>query len=150
MSRRPRRTAAWILLLGALLAAWPGAPTHAGDEDAERESVLALIGARSGEVIADVGCGRGRWTIDLARAVGDHGKVYAQDIDPRKIDAVRKLRKREGLTQAGKIDFSGDMHEGSKAWKHVWSAGQGVGGVQRRETVAEVVAELNMGYLEQG
>lgn len=89
------------LLLGgiALVAAmlWGAPTTRAGDEDDERQSVLKLIGAQAGEVIADVGCGNGRWTIDLARAVGEHGKIYAQDIDPRKIDAVRGLREREGL-----------------------------------------------------
>jgi len=81
--------------VGAML--WGAPATRAGDEDDERQSVLKLIGAQAGEVIADVGCGNGRWTIDLARAVGEHGKIYAQDIDPRKIDAVRGLREREGL-----------------------------------------------------
>lgn len=48
----------------------------------------------------------------------------------------------ENMTSAAKLDFSGDMHAGSKAWKHVWSAGQGVGGVTKPETVAEIVASL--------
>ena len=48
----------------------------------------------------------------------------------------------EDMTSAATLDFSGDMHAGSKAWKHVWSAGQGVGGVTKPETVAEVVATL--------
>lgn len=52
----------------------------------------------------------------------------------------------EDMQGAAKLDFSGDMHEGSKAWKHVWSAGQGVGGVSRPETIADVVAELLQGY----
>lgn len=47
-----------------------------------------------------------------------------------------------------KIDFSDDMHSGSKAWKHVWSAGQGVGELSGRETVAEVVDTLKRGYAE--
>ena len=46
------------------------------------------------------------------------------------------------MTSAAKLDFSGDMHAGSKAWKHVWSAGQGVGGVTKPETIAEIVASL--------
>ena len=36
-----------------------------------------------------------------------------------------------------KIDFSGDMHAGSKAWKTVWSAGQGIGSVRKPETFKE-------------
>ena len=38
-----------------------------------------------------------------------------------------------------KIDFSGDMHAGSKAWKTVWSAGQGVGAVKDPETIKEII-----------
>ena len=38
-----------------------------------------------------------------------------------------------------KIDFSGDMHAGSKAWKTVWSAGQGVGNVKKPETIKEII-----------
>lgn len=52
----------------------------------------------------------------------------------------------EDMQGAAKLDFSGDMHAGSKAWKHVWSAGQGVGGVTRPETIADVVAALSAEY----
>ena len=45
-----------------------------------------------------------------------------------------------------KIDFSGDMHSGSKAWKHVWSAGQGVGEVSSSETIAQIVDALVFDY----
>lgn len=52
----------------------------------------------------------------------------------------------DSMQAAAKIDFSSDMHDGNKAWKHVWSAGQGVGGVTSRETVAEIVEQLLQGY----
>ena len=45
----------------------------------------------------------------------------------------------EDMAATGKLDFSGDMHSGSKAWKHVWSAGMGVGQVTGPETVADIV-----------
>lgn len=48
----------------------------------------------------------------------------------------------EDMQGAAKLDFSGDMHAGSKAWKNVWSAGQGVGAITKPETIAEVVAVL--------
>ena len=48
----------------------------------------------------------------------------------------------DDMNTAATLDFSGDMHEGSKAWKHVWSAGQGVGGVTKAETIAQIVAQL--------
>ena len=45
-----------------------------------------------------------------------------------------------------KIDFSGDMHAGSKAWKTVWSAGQGVGNVRKPETIKEIIDILKIEY----
>ncbi|MBJ9974176.1 nitronate monooxygenase [Pseudomonas sp. S75] len=44
------------------------------------------------------------------------------------------------------IDFSGNIASANKAWKHVWSAGQGVGQIHRTSTVAELVDELHQGY----
>ena len=44
------------------------------------------------------------------------------------------------------IDFSGNIASANKAWKHVWSAGQGVGQIERRYSVAELVDELQQDY----
>jgi len=52
-----------------------------------------------------------------------------------------------GENRAG-IDFSGDIASANKAWKHVWSAGQGVGQITRSSSVAELVDELCQGYRE--
>jgi nitronate monooxygenase len=52
----------------------------------------------------------------------------------------------ESMKAVAKIDFSQDMHAGTKAWKHVWSAGQGVGLVHEPECVADVVETLLRQY----
>jgi len=52
----------------------------------------------------------------------------------------------DDMNSTAKIDFSGDMHAAPKGWKHVWSAGQGVGGITRPETIADVVATLLAQY----
>jgi SAM-dependent methyltransferase len=83
-------------VLGVLVA---GRPVPAEEEtEAADQDVLALIAARTGEAIADVGCGPGTWTFPLARAVGPGGRVYAVDIDARAIAAVRARVEREGVT----------------------------------------------------
>lgn len=46
------------------------------------------------------------------------------------------------------IDFSGNIASANKAWKHVWSAGHGVGQVARISSVEELVAELQQGYAQ--
>jgi nitronate monooxygenase len=52
----------------------------------------------------------------------------------------------EETRNVAKIDFSGDMHSGSKAWKTVWSAGQGVGSITRQESVSDVIDKLSLEY----
>ena len=52
----------------------------------------------------------------------------------------------ENMQETAKIDFSGDMHAAPRGWKHVWSAGQGVGGITKPETIADVVAILKEEY----
>lgn len=50
------------------------------------------------------------------------------------------------LKEEKKIDFSGDISAGKKAWKDVWSAGHGLGAIGRVATVPEVVGELCDAY----
>jgi len=96
-----RRLIALLAGLGLLLglAVLPSAAEDEPDpeKDPDRESIFALIDPHAGDMIADVGCGKGTWTFPLARAVGAHGRVYAVDIDPKKIDAVRTRKASEGV-----------------------------------------------------
>ncbi|MBC56643.1 MAG: nitronate monooxygenase [Confluentimicrobium sp.] len=52
----------------------------------------------------------------------------------------------DDMKAEAKIDFSGDMHSGAKAWKTVWSAGQGVGQIHGIEPIAEIVARMAAQY----
>ena len=52
----------------------------------------------------------------------------------------------EDLKAEARIDFSGDMHSGAKAWKTVWSAGQGVGEITAIEPMAAIVDRLARDY----
>lgn len=52
----------------------------------------------------------------------------------------------EDLKAEARIDFSGDMHSGAKAWKTVWSAGQGVGQIDRVESLGQIVHWLAIEY----
>ena len=61
--------------------------------------------------------------------------LVAAGIDP---EAARKEDKR--------IDFSGDISAGKRAWKDVWSAGHGVGQVEAIKSVEDVVEALRSQY----
>jgi nitronate monooxygenase len=44
------------------------------------------------------------------------------------------------------VDFSGQINDEAKAWKHIWSAGQGAASVDRIAPVADIVTELEAEY----
>lgn len=50
------------------------------------------------------------------------------------------------LREEKKIDFSGDIVDAPKAWKTVWSAGHGVGGIAGVQSTADIVAQLKAEY----
>ena len=83
-----------LLLLAVLLA--PVVCAEEGLDD--REAILALLAPRRGESVADVGCGLGTWSVALAKAVGSEGQVYAVDIDPNAVAAVRQRIEKDGVT----------------------------------------------------
>ena len=51
-----------------------------------------------GAVVADIGAGGGWFTIHLARRVAQNGVVYAEDVQPAMIDAIRRRAQRENLS----------------------------------------------------
>jgi len=57
-----------------------------------------LIGpyVKSGQVVADLGCGSGYYTLALAEFVGAQGKVYAVDLDKKCIRALKKKAEKGG------------------------------------------------------
>jgi ubiquinone/menaquinone biosynthesis C-methylase UbiE len=54
-------------------------------------------GVREGQIVLDFGCGSGHFTVVAAKIVGERGKVYALDIHPLAIQAVKKKMAKESL-----------------------------------------------------
>jgi SAM-dependent methyltransferase len=67
-------------------------------EEEQPERALDMIGEVPGMIGADVGAGSGYMTTRLARRVGPHGKVYANDVQPALLEILRDKARREGLT----------------------------------------------------
>jgi len=61
------------------------------------EKIMDALGIKPGMIIADIGAGRGRLTLPLARRVGVSGKVYANDIRADDLAFIRERCQREGL-----------------------------------------------------
>ncbi len=67
----------------------------------DKATVLDLLGLEPGMIVADVGCGSGFYSFDVARSVGGEGLLFAMDMDG---DLLREL---EGLA----LDISLNPHQ---------------------------------------
>lgn len=63
------------------------------------DEVMDELGVRAGSVVADVGCGKGYFSIKLAERVGSDGKVYAEDIQQDPLEDLRHEAANKGLKQ---------------------------------------------------
>jgi ubiquinone/menaquinone biosynthesis C-methylase UbiE len=66
-----------------------------GQEDANRLAELTHIGP--GSAVADFGAGKGELTIPMAERVGASGHVYASEIDPARLSAIRERAASAGV-----------------------------------------------------
>jgi ubiquinone/menaquinone biosynthesis C-methylase UbiE len=61
------------------------------------EKVMDLMGVKKGMTIAEVGAGRGRYAVHMAKRVGETGIIYANDIDKESLDYLKKRCKRDKI-----------------------------------------------------
>jgi ubiquinone/menaquinone biosynthesis C-methylase UbiE len=81
-----------VFLLALVTACSPGT---AGASEAER--IAEVLELSPGMVVADVGAGDGEWSAEIARRVGDDGRVWATEVDADDLAAIRERVEREGL-----------------------------------------------------
>jgi precorrin-6B methylase 2 len=60
--------------------------------------VIAKLGLKPGDIVADIGSGSGSFSIPMARAIAPNGILYAVDIDQKMLDYVSKRAKEAGVT----------------------------------------------------
>ena len=72
-----------IFILGMMFNVFAQTPSweKRANERQSPEKVMDSIGLKPGMVIGEIGAGRGRYTVFLAKRVGETGKVYANDIN---------------------------------------------------------------------
>lgn len=92
----------WTVWLGALFVSLVAAVAENREEWQQPDRVLTDLGLRAGMTVADMGCGNGYFTLRLARAVGERGRVHAADIDK---EALADLRKKFTAAKLANIDI---------------------------------------------
>lgn len=67
-----------------------------GPEDLSR--LASELGVRPGMTVAEIGAGKGRWTVEMARLVGPSGRVYSTELNPERLDQIREAVREAGLS----------------------------------------------------
>lgn len=107
-------TRAVKMLASALLAATIAVLAFGGEVVVEQREerlnqrqpplkVMDAIGLKPGMTIADIGAGRGRYTVWFANRVCAQGKVYANDIDQESLAHLRQRCDQQGLANVETI-----------------------------------------------
>ena len=79
---------------------YTGAPWLVRESRQREEDCRMLVEAlaiRPGQVLCDMGCGNGFYTLELARRVGPRGIVYAVDVQPEMLHMLADRLAREGV-----------------------------------------------------
>ena len=67
------------------------------------KQIMDTIGVKPGMIIGEVGAGRGRFTVYLAREVGNKGKILANDIDSKALDFLKDRCRRLNISNVQTI-----------------------------------------------
>jgi precorrin-6B methylase 2 len=67
------------------------------------EKVMNAVGVKPGMIIGEIGAGWGRYAIPLAYRVGSSGRIFANDINPVRLEFIRYRCKRNNITNVETI-----------------------------------------------
>jgi ubiquinone/menaquinone biosynthesis C-methylase UbiE len=105
----------WLAaLLGATLALGGhyvlsrSVPRARADERSEIDRLAQLMQWKPGATIADIGAGDGAFSFAAAQKVGASGRVYATEIDPEKLKALRAEVEKRKLQNVTVIESATD------------------------------------------
>ena len=68
-----------------------------------RERGLNLLDVQEGETVLEIGFGTGATLVELAKSVGETGKVYGIDLTPEMFELAKRRLEKEGLTRRSKL-----------------------------------------------
>ncbi len=85
------------------IAQYEVAEWKARDHWMDPEQIMDWAGVSRGDVVADIGCHEGYFTMHLARRVGEEGHVYGVDIQPGRIKTLEEIAKARKLSNISPV-----------------------------------------------
>jgi SAM-dependent methyltransferase len=74
------------------------AAAHAADQSAgDAERLIKALDLRDGLVVAEIGAGDGELSVSIAKAVGENGRLFSNELNAGKVDALRLKVQNHGL-----------------------------------------------------
>lgn len=72
-------------------------------QEERTDLLLANLPLNSGDNVADIGAGTGYFSLPMARLVGEHGRVYAVDIQPEMLAIIEARSDDMGITNITRV-----------------------------------------------
>ena len=71
---------------------------HTADQGAaDADRLIKALDLRAGSIVAEIGAGDGELTVSIAQIVGDTGRVFANELNADKVQALRGKMQKGGL-----------------------------------------------------
>jgi ubiquinone/menaquinone biosynthesis C-methylase UbiE len=93
-----------LIAVGTALHAQSSAQQNANDA----ERLIKALDIKSGSIVAEIGAGDGALTVAIAKAVGETGRVYSNELNKDRLPAIRKLADDEGLRNVTVVEGKED------------------------------------------
>jgi ubiquinone/menaquinone biosynthesis C-methylase UbiE len=91
------------------LALVPCIVSPQGQDDAvDTRRLTELLELREGSTVADIGAGSGPLTIRVAQLVGPSGRVFATDVNPKRLEEIREAVAKAGLSNVTVVEGGSD------------------------------------------
>lgn len=88
--------------------------TTSGTRFLHPERVVGNLGIKKDLIVADFGAGAGFYSIPLARIVGEHGKVFAVDVQKETLDLIASKARMEHLLNLETVWADLESPQGSR------------------------------------
>ena len=103
--RRLRFVTAFVNAAAAILVvAGTATAQEAKQNAADAEWLVNVLEIRQGSVVGEIGAGDGALSFALARAAGPSGRVYSNELNKDRLEALRKEAEKQGITNVTTLE----------------------------------------------